>query len=162
MTATVAVSNDGNVPLDVTNVSPAGANTSAYAVNLKFAVVPAGDHAVVAVTLAPNAAGGLNATLAVSHNASARPSNVSLTGTGLAPVANVSAVVHDFGDVGVGVGDVSVASVNVTNDGTATPRRCPSSSRPTRPQRRATRTTVPRRRTSRPACWSVTAGPRHG
>ena len=117
-TSTVVLSNEGNRPLDVTSTTLVGKNASAFAASNASFVVAAGDNETVSVSLDPDTMGTKMATLELAHNDSdASPTTVSLSGTAIAPVANLTPAPLEFGAVHVGT--TATATATVTNDGTA-------------------------------------------
>ncbi len=117
-TASFDVSNEGNVTLDVTGISVTGPDADAFAVTSggSGTTVASGSNYTVTVEFAPTAIGDQTAVVSVAHNDSdASPSNVSVSGTGLAPSATLSPDPVAFGDVNTE--DTALREVNVTNDG---------------------------------------------
>jgi hypothetical protein len=84
---TVTLSNTGNALLSISGIGIIGNNGYDYAqTNTCGTSVAAGANCLISVTFTPIDTGPLNASLAITDNASNSPQTVSLTGTGL-PVA---------------------------------------------------------------------------
>lgn len=119
---TVTITNTGNAALSITALTISGATTftltSPPALPLGIA---AGGSTVLTVRYAPIAAGAGSGTLAITSNDSAKPTvNVTLSGTGvvpLAPVIGVTPATLAFGNVLRGTN--ATLSVTVTNTGNA-------------------------------------------
>ena len=117
---TVTLTNAGNAALSITSIAISGANASAFAqTNTCGTSVAAGANCTISITFTPAASGSLAASLAITDNATGSPQNVSLSGTGTAPAASLSATSLAFGSVPVDVTS-SVESVTLTNTGNAT------------------------------------------
>lgn len=80
-TLPVTISNTGNAPLSVSNIVSSAAQFT-FAPNVFPINVAAGGNAVISVTFTPLAAGLVNGTLTVTHNAAGSPATVTLEGTG--------------------------------------------------------------------------------
>lgn len=94
----VTVNSVGTAPLTLSAITVTGSNFSivvggqSCAVNTPIAV---GSSCTVPVRLTPATAGALTATLSISHNASATPATISLSGTGVASTtSNVKTMVE--------------------------------------------------------------------
>jgi PGF-pre-PGF domain-containing protein len=117
-TAVVNVTNDGTAPLEITGTGVKGENESAFytpPLLLNITVQP-GDSQEFTVEYNATALGVQNATFVVAHNASSEFSNSSLTGTGVAPVANVTPTATLAGEFNV-TGETDTINVTVRNDG---------------------------------------------
>ncbi|NHN58954.1 M6 family metalloprotease domain-containing protein [Halorussus rarus] len=120
-TDAVTVTNDGYRDLNVTGVRIAGADAASFEISsgIGETVLAPGESSALDVAFAPGERAGRSATLVVEHNASGSPTEVPLTGTGVAPDYNVTpANAIDYGDVAVG-GEPARESVVVENNGSA-------------------------------------------
>lgn len=120
-TEVVTVANDGTEPLNLTNATIRGADAASYSItggDGQFVLEP-GAAANLTVEFAPSTRGSHEATLVTEHNASDSPTNVSLTGTGVAPDYDATpSPVVDFGNVSLEASP-GQTSVVVANNGTA-------------------------------------------
>lgn len=116
----VVVSNTGTAPLNVSALSFVGANMNDYSVasNGCGSAVAPGQTCTVTVTLNPSAMGGRSATLNIASDAMNGTQTVSLSGTGIAPVAGITPATKDFGPVLVLLSS-NTMYYTVTNSGTA-------------------------------------------
>ena len=113
---TVTVTNTGTGALTVRGLTVAGADAADFTAAGCTAAVPAGGTCTLDLTFTPAATGARSATLTVVSDA-ATAATVALSGTGVQPVATLSATSLAFGSVGVGT--VSTArTLTVTNSGT--------------------------------------------
>ena len=114
----LTVSNTGNAPLAVSQVSVTGTGFSVVSPATPFSVA-AGGMQTVTVRFAPATDGAAMGTLAIVSNAIAPPASVALSGTGLkpgVPAIGVAPASLDFGTVTVGqTKDLAIA---VSNTGT--------------------------------------------
>ncbi|WP_435177955.1 M6 family metalloprotease domain-containing protein [Halorussus sp. AFM4] len=120
-TRSVTVTNDGYRDLNVTDSSVSGTDAASFeiAADTGQAVLAPGESALINVSFSPSERTSRSATLVVEHNASGSPTEVPLTGTGIAPDYNVTpAASVDYGDVAVG-GGPATESVVVENNGSA-------------------------------------------
>jgi hypothetical protein len=118
---TVTVTNSGTASLAVSGVAISGANAADFAQTNNCASVAAGGNCAVNVTFKPGATGARSATLAITHNATGSPSNVSLSGTGAAapaPAVSLSGSTLAFGTVTLGTTS-GAQSITLTNSGNA-------------------------------------------
>jgi hypothetical protein len=85
---TVTVTNNGTAPLHISDVGLAGADPSQFALANNTCsgaeVSPGGGTCTVAVTFSPTSTGPQSAILRFAHDATARPTDVTLAGTGTA------------------------------------------------------------------------------
>ncbi|WP_162991654.1 right-handed parallel beta-helix repeat-containing protein [Halostella salina] len=120
-TASVPVTNDGAAPLNVTGVGITGDNASEFATPaiIENITIQPGDTDEIDVEFGPSARGTKNATLVIAHDASDEFSNVSVSGTGVAPDVNVTSTTPvEFGDIPIG--ELSgTRTVTIENNGTA-------------------------------------------
>jgi hypothetical protein len=116
---TLTLTNTGTAALSISSVALTGANPGDFAqTNGCGAIVAAGAKCTISVTFKPTASGTRAAAVHLTDNASGSPQAVSLTGTGTAPVANVSPASLAFASQAVG--STSAAQiVTLTNTGTA-------------------------------------------
>lgn len=78
---TVTIQNLGDSALDVNSVTLSGTNTSEFSQTNNCSTVAAGSSCQITVTYSPAVSGSKTATLVISHNQDAAPSNVSLNGS---------------------------------------------------------------------------------
>jgi len=115
-TDSVVVKNTGTATLSVSAATVTGADAGLFTVTPSALTLAAGDSAYVRIVFAPTTDGNFSATLTLTHNAPGSPSHVALTGTGTAPVIEVSPTALSMGPVSPGV--VRLDSVKVKNTGT--------------------------------------------
>ncbi len=116
-TLTLTVTNTGTAPLVVSLVSVSGTGF-AQTNNCVSAAVAPGTTCQVSLTFSPTVAGAHSGTLTVTSNASGSPHRVSLSGTGTAPAALLSAISLSFGNQEVGT-QSAAQSVTISNTGNA-------------------------------------------
>jgi urease beta subunit/alpha-D-ribose 1-methylphosphonate 5-triphosphate synthase subunit PhnH len=116
----ITVSNTGTSPLTVGTPSFTGTNASDYAISSNgcSAAVNPGSNCTVGVTFAPGAAGSRAATLQIPSDASNGTQAVSLTGTGVAPIASAAPATLTYANQLVNTTS-SAQVVTVTNTGTS-------------------------------------------
>ena len=87
---TVTVTNEQNVPLNISGVSISGANSGDFGVSNSCPTVPSSvpktSSCTLSVTFTPTASGARTATLSIIDDASNSPQVVTLSGSGSAPV----------------------------------------------------------------------------
>ena len=83
----VTFTNAGNSNVNISNVSISGAGFTASGVSSGQIVSP-GQTATLSVTFAPSAAGSVTGSATVASNAASSPATISLSGTGVTPVAH--------------------------------------------------------------------------
>jgi probable HAF family extracellular repeat protein len=115
----VTVTNQGNGPLDISSITVTGGSAS------EFAVVPAvtmpqtlapGASLPISLVFTPAGAGPRSATLTIAHNAPGGSSTVSLTGSGVGAVLQLTPGALDFGAEPVGLnGTLAVLLQNTGN-----------------------------------------------
>ncbi len=89
---TVTLNNTGTAALSITSLALTGTNPSDFAqTNNCGSSVAAGANCTISVTFTPSASGSWTASLSITDNASGSPQAVSLSGTGTAPAAPISA-----------------------------------------------------------------------
>jgi hypothetical protein len=134
---TANLTNSGNAMLNVDSIQVIG---NYVQTNNCPPALAANSSCTVNVTFTPTASGTQNGTLTISDNAQGSPQTVTLTGTGLAPVANMSpgSLVFSPQQVGTssaaqtvtltnaGNGVLSIGSVQVTGNYAQT-NNCPAS-----------------------------------
>jgi hypothetical protein len=109
---TVTLSNTGNAALSITSLALTGTNASNFAqTNNCAASVAAGSNCTISVTFTPSASGSRTASVSITDNASGSPQTVSLSGTGTAALASLSATSLAFGNQPV---DMTSAAQTVT------------------------------------------------
>jgi uncharacterized repeat protein (TIGR01451 family) len=125
----LTVSNVGTDALSVAAVSITGTNASDFvrdADACSGASVAAGSSCTVSVSFRPSGRGVRSAMLRLSDNAADTPQSVALTGTGVAPIAQVAPASIDFGTLAVG-SPSGHRTVTITNIGDAGQTLSPSS-----------------------------------
>jgi hypothetical protein len=118
---TVTVTNGGTADLTISTVTMAGTNPSDFpksADTCTGATVTPTNTCTVSATFTPSAPGSLSASLIFTDNASNTPQTVSLTGTGIVPVASVSPLSLTFGNQNLGTtsGSQPVTLSNTGNE----------------------------------------------
>ena len=113
----VTLTNSGNAALSVTSIAVFGTNAGDFAQTNNCGIsVAAGANCTISLTFTPSAAGSRAASLAINDNATGSPQSVSLSGTGISTVANVSPSSLAFGNQSVGASSTAQA-VTLTNSG---------------------------------------------
>lgn len=116
---TVTLSNTGTGPLSVTSASLVGTNQADFirvSDACTGASVAPGSSCTVSVAFSPTARGARSATLRFTDNAAGSPRAVSLSGTGVAAVAQLSVTSIDFGNVEIGTTSTH-RRLTITNTG---------------------------------------------
>ncbi len=97
---TVTLTNEQNVPLNISSVTIGGTNSSDFGVTSSCPTVPASvlatAHCSLFVTFAPTGTGTRTATLSVADDALFSPQTLTLTGSGNAPVTVTPASIVNF------------------------------------------------------------------
>jgi hypothetical protein len=115
----VVLSNTGAASMTISSISISGTNSSNFARTTTCGTtLAAGASCNISVTFTPSATGVRNATLSVSDNAAGSPHTVSLSGTGVAPIATLSPTSVAFGIQGINTTS-NASTVTLTNTGTA-------------------------------------------
>ena len=114
---TVTVTNQQNIPLNISAVSISGANSGDFGVTSACPTVPssvpASSSCTLSVTFTPTASGTRTATLTITDDASDSPQTVTLTGCGNAPVTIAPTSITTFS---APVGTISAfKTVTITN-----------------------------------------------
>ena len=116
----ITVNNNGNAPLLVSSVTVTGTGASSFsATPVGCASIAAGGSCTINVNFAPASFGAKEATVTIFHNSGNVPgstSTVTLTGTGLAPVAGITPASIPFGSVTNGTTSGG-QTVSVSNTG---------------------------------------------
>ena len=112
---TITVTNTGVNVMAVSGVTASGAFAQT---NNCTSVAANGGVCTIDVTFTPNAAGSLTGAITINDDAQGNPHVVSLSGTGIAGAANLSATILNFGAQTVGTTS-QVQTVTVTNNGNA-------------------------------------------
>lgn len=114
---TVTISNNGNLPLNLTSVSLADGTHFAISSTTCGASLAGGASCVVNLTFTPTSTGAKSTNLVIVHDAPtpASPVNVALTGTGIAPVISISPASLSFGDQALNTS--ATQTITVTNTG---------------------------------------------
>jgi FtsP/CotA-like multicopper oxidase with cupredoxin domain len=119
-TQTVTVTNGGLGNLVVSGATLSGANAASFSLANGCAAVAGGGTCTISVTFAPTALGAAAATLTIATNDANNPAlTVTLTGTGVGPVASVVPASLAFGSQLVGTTSAP-QTVTLSNTGTAT------------------------------------------
>jgi len=84
---TVTFTNAGNSNINISNVSISGAGFTAGGISSGQILTP-GQTATLSVTFAPSAVGSVTGSATVTSTATSSPATISLSGTGVAPVAH--------------------------------------------------------------------------
>jgi len=123
----VTISNTGDLFLNVSLIDITGTDSGMFSVetggadpcaNLTPTIGP-GSSCTVNVTFTPATAGGKTASLEItSDDPDTTTSTVSLTGTGIVPIINVTPSPHDFGNTAVGT-TLNSQEFTISNDGSA-------------------------------------------
>jgi len=111
----VILTNNQSVALNITNIATTGDFAQT---NNCGASVPANSSCTIAVTFTPTAAGTRNGSLKVTDDAPNNPQTANLTGTGIGPIATLSATNLSFGYQTIGAASAA-KSVTLTNVGNA-------------------------------------------
>ncbi len=117
---TVTISNAGQATLNVSSIALQGTNAADFTVTseaVPLAIAP-GSSKTVSVSFRPSASGSRSATLVITHDAPGSPQSVTLAGTGVVPIINVSPTSLDFGSQVVDT-TTSPLVVTVSNLGNA-------------------------------------------
>ena len=116
----LSLANLGTAPLLLTQaVSLSGANSTEFLESDNCgSTVAIGANCTIFIKFAPHSAGSRSATLSVADNASGSPQSVALTGTGVAPLAQVAPTSLSFAPQPVASPSAAVP-VTITNVGTA-------------------------------------------
>lgn len=112
----VLLSNTGNAPLVISGITATGDFTETNACGTALA---AGASCSIAVSFSPKARELAVGTLSVTDNANGNPQTAGLTGTGVAPVVNLSPVALAFGNQPL-LSTSAAQIVTLTNSGDAT------------------------------------------
>jgi Big-like domain-containing protein/centrosomal CEP192-like protein/HYDIN/CFA65/VesB family protein len=117
---TVTVRNDGNGVLFITGIVKSGGNTGQFVMNHTCptggAGLAPGARCTIHVSFAPTFAGVMTATYAINVEAPAASKTITATGTGLAPVTDLSRAALSFADQTINT--ISTAkTVTVSNTG---------------------------------------------
>lgn len=112
----IAVTNSGSATLTVSNVAITGLNSSQYSQTNNCATIPAGGTCTITVTFTPTASGSASANLNITDNALGSPQSVSLLGTGISAVAQLSPTSLTFASQTVGTTS-SPQVVTLSNSG---------------------------------------------
>ena len=115
----VVLTNPGAGAMTISSISISGTNSSNFARTTTCgSTLAAGASCNISITFTPSATGVRTATLSVSDNAAGSPHTVSLSGTGVAPIATLSPTSVAFGIQGINTTS-SASTVTLTNTGTA-------------------------------------------
>jgi uncharacterized repeat protein (TIGR01451 family) len=115
---TVTISNNGNLPLNLTSVSLADDTHFAIQSSTCGASLAGGANCVVSLTFTPDSTGVKNTNLVIVHDAPtpASPVDVALSGTGIEPMISLSPASLDFGEQALNTNSVA-QTVTITNTG---------------------------------------------
>jgi len=113
----VTLTNSGQGALSITSIGVTGVNASSFASTSTCGTsVAVGANCSISVDFDPTMAGPLAATVAITDNAGGSPQGIALSGTGLGPVASLSAQSLSFGSEAEGSATAS-QTVTLTNTG---------------------------------------------
>ncbi len=123
--SSTSITNTGSATLTLSSIVTSGTHAAEFTVAggnscVNGTALSAGSSCTLARTFAPGATGSRTASIAITHNATGSPANVSLSGSATpapAPTILTSTSTVAYGDVQLGSSGSS--SVTVTNNGTA-------------------------------------------
>lgn len=116
---TFTVSNNGTADLTLGSITFSGANAADFVQSGCGSTVAIGASCTISVTFTPSASGVRTATLTVNGNDPVNlPATVSLSGTGIQPVATLSATAISFGNQLTGTTSAG-QTITLSNTGTA-------------------------------------------
>jgi hypothetical protein len=115
----VTISNDGGADLTVTKASAKGAGVKIKGISLPLTIGP-GKQSTFDVVFTPKVAGALSGNVSVLSDISSSPSMVTLSGTGMAAAALLTANTSSLSFGNVALGRSSTLSVTLTNAGNST------------------------------------------
>ena len=116
---TATLTNMGNAALSIADITVTGTNASDFTqTNTCGSSVAAGSNCTITVTFKPAASGSRTASVSITDNASGSPQTVSLSGTGTAPLVNLSPTSLAFGNQSLGTTSAP-QTVTLSNTGTA-------------------------------------------
>ena len=116
----VTVTNTGNVPVNITAVTLAGANPSEFGIGTNnCSTLAVGAACTVSVTFTPIANGSRSTNLQFADDATGNPHSVLLTGTGQSATQNLTFSPATLVYTVVTVGSQSTSGVQIQNVGTA-------------------------------------------
>ncbi len=113
----LTVTNTGNAAANFTSIAVTGTNSSDFGQSSNcLPSLPAGQSCTINVTFTPSALGARSASVTLTDNAANSPQNITLSGTGVAPVTFSTASLS-FGAVLVGASS-TLPAVTLTNNQT--------------------------------------------
>lgn len=115
----VTITNTGAADLVITALTLNGTHKTEFSIDsitLPF-TVPSGTNVVIGIRSAPQSTGNKSASLNIASNASSS-SNVSLTGSGIAPAISIAPASVSFGNVNMGTSSAP-STITLWNTGTA-------------------------------------------
>jgi hypothetical protein len=116
----VMLNNTGHAALTISSIAVTGTNSGDFSQSSTCgSSVAAGASCTINVSFQPTATGTRTASIIITDNASDSPQNVSLTGSGVAPVATFSATTVSFTNQAVGTSSAA-QGLYLTNNGTGT------------------------------------------
>ena len=115
-THSVTVSNTGNVSVTISQIATSGSGFNLTGVTVPLALSP-GQASTYTAQFAPTAAGAASGQISIASNASNSPTLISLSGTGIAAVAQLSTAPGSISFGNVNVGSSSTQAVTITNTG---------------------------------------------
>jgi len=116
---TVTITNTGTRNLTVGGVSVTGDHAGQFAQsNTCSAALAPNATCTISVTFTPGSTGGKSASLSITHNGTASPTSVALSGTGTAPGISLSPSTLSFGNQPINTTS-SAQAFTITNTGTA-------------------------------------------
>lgn len=115
-TQTVTVSNPGSASLSVTQSAGPGTGFSLSGLVLPLTLAP-GQSSVFTLSFSPASSGTFTSSLALVSNAPTSPTAISLSGSGVAPILQLSASTTSLNFGSIAVGSSSTQSVTLTNTG---------------------------------------------
>lgn len=116
----VTLTNTGDSPMSVTGIAVGGPDPGDFAQSNDCGTsVAMGASCTFSITFTPLASGSRSATLNITDNAGGSPQHVSLTGTGVGPMATLSTTSLSFGNQKVGTTS-KARTIQLKNTGNAT------------------------------------------
>jgi hypothetical protein len=115
-TRTVTLTNSGNVNITINTATPSGAGFSLTGLTLPLTLTP-GQSTTFSAHFSPASAGAVSGSILIGSTAANSPTTISLSGTGVTPVATLAASPSsiDFGNLFTGTSQTQ--SVTLTNTG---------------------------------------------
>src|SRR6266404_3952385 len=142
----VTLTSTGSFPLHIVDVALTGTNFADFSETdncVSSSPIAVGNTCTISITFAPSAIGSRSASLQITDDASDNPQTISLSGTGIAPLASLSPANLSFGNQGISTasapktvtltntGNTSLSVANITaSAGFSQTNNCPASLAP--------------------------------